>query len=79
MLCLLLALETSLFEIILLSKMTGTQQSVFCDELFNSDVVFIHFHLTALKGCRGIVFTHGVWMGGQVAGKKFVRAVSQKQ
>ena len=22
------------------------------------------FYPTALKGCRGIVFTHGVWMGG---------------
>ena len=34
---------------------------------------------TALKGCRGIVFTHGVWMGGWAGGgKKFVRAVSQK-
>ena len=42
------------------------------------------FYPTALKGCRGIVFTHGVRMGGRVAksfgwaggGKKFVRAVS---
>ena len=42
---------------------------------------------TALKGCRGIVFTHGVRMGGRAggrmagaraSGKKFVRAVSQK-
>ena len=24
------------------------------------------FYPTALKGCRGIVFTHGVWMGGFV-------------
>ena len=36
------------------------------------------FYPTALKGCRVIVFTHGVRMGGQAAGKKFVRAVSQK-
>ena len=38
------------------------------------------FYPTALKGCPGIVFTHGVRMGGQVGGggKKFVRAVSQK-
>ena len=32
-----------------------------------------HFYPTALKGCRGIVFTHGVRMGGragrQAAGK----------
>ena len=38
---------------------------------------------TALKGCRGIVFTHGVRMGGRAGiradgGKKFVRAVSHK-
>ena len=46
-----------------------------------------HFYPTALKGCRGIVFTHGVRMGGRAScraggwaggGKKFVRAVSQK-
>ena len=42
----------------------------------------IHFYPTALKGCWGIVFTHGVRMGeragGRAAGKEFVRAVSQK-
>ena len=38
-----------------------------------------HFYPTALKGCRGIVFTHGVRMGGWAgSGKKFVWAVSQK-
>ena len=38
-----------------------------------------HFYPTTLKGCRGIVFTHGVRMGGRAGGrKKFVRAVSQK-
>ena len=26
------------------------------------------FYPTALKGCRGIVFTHGVRMGGPVSG-----------
>ena len=26
------------------------------------------FYPTALKGCRGIVFTHGVWAGGRPAG-----------
>ena len=38
------------------------------------------FYPTALKGYRGIVFTHGVRMGGQGAGsgKKFVRAISRK-
>ena len=34
------------------------------------------FYPTALKGCRGIVFTHGVWMGGQR--EKFVRSISRK-
>ena len=27
------------------------------------------FYPTALKGCWGIVFTHGVRMGGRAAGK----------
>ena len=37
------------------------------------------FYPRALKGCRGIVYTHGVQMGGQAGGgKKFVWAVSQK-
>ena len=37
------------------------------------------FFLATLKGCRGIVFTHGVWMDGRAgSGKKFVWAVSQK-
>ena len=40
------------------------------------------FYPTALKGCWGIVFTHGVRMGGRAggrtAGKEFVWAVSQK-
>ena len=37
------------------------------------------FYSTAIKDCWGIVFTHGVWMGRRVGGrKKFVRAVSQK-
>ena len=29
----------------------------------------ISFYPTALKGCRDIVFTHGVRMGGRAAGK----------
>ena len=39
-------------------------------------LVLILFYPTALKGCRGIVFTHGVRMGGWW--EKFVRPVSQK-
>ena len=27
------------------------------------------FYPTALKGCRGIVFTHGVQMGGRASGR----------
>ena len=30
------------------------------------------------QGCRGIVFTHGVRMGGRASGKKFVQALSQQ-
>ena len=38
------------------------------------------FYPTAHKGCQGIVFTHGIWIGGRAGGrKKFVWAVSQKQ
>ena len=39
-----------------------------------------NFYPTALKGCRGIVFTHGVRMGGagRRLGEKFVWPVSQK-
>ena len=37
------------------------------------------FYPTALKGCRGIVFTHGVQMGGRAGSrKKFVWPVSRK-
>ena len=36
------------------------------------------FYPTALKGCLGIVFTHGVQMAGAGGRKKFVRIVSQK-
>ena len=28
-----------------------------------------HFYPTALKGCRGIVFTHGARMGGRSSGR----------
>ena len=39
---------------------------------------YASFFPTALKGCWGIVFTHGVWMGWVGGGKKFVRVISQK-
>ena len=28
-------------------------------------LLIFSFYPTALKGCRGIVFTNGVWMGGR--------------
>ena len=34
----------------------------------------IHFYPTALKGCWGIVFTHGVRMGGRAGGRPVGRA-----
>ena len=37
----------------------------------NFDETNFNFYPTALKGCRGIVFTHGVQIGGWVAGKSF--------
>ena len=45
---------------------------LFLDQLgisWGNYINFSHFYPTALKGCRGIVFTHGVRMGGRVAGK----------
>ena len=52
------------------------------NEVKKNDLLFcIHlgFYPTALKGCRGIVYTHDVQMSGRAGGgKKFVRAVSQK-
>ena len=35
-------------------------------QLFTCYIDFSAFYPTALKGCRGIVFTHGVRMGRQV-------------
>ena len=35
---------------------------------WRSHSTFTNFYPTALKGCRGIVFTHGVRMGGRAAG-----------
>ena len=42
--------------------------------------IFMDFHPTAHKGCRGIVFTHGVRMGGRSGEwrEKVFWAVSQK-
>ena len=37
--------------------------------------MFAFYYPTALKRCRGIIFTHGVRMGGR---KKFVGAIYQK-
>ena len=33
------------------------------------DKIAHNFYPTAIKGCRGIVFTHGVRMGGWAVGK----------
>ena len=33
----------------------------------------MNFYPTALKGCQGIVFSHGVRMGGRVVGKSLSR------
>ena len=42
-----------------------------------TNLVFICFYPTALKGCQGIVFSHGVRMGrrsgGRAAGKSLSR------
>ena len=38
-------------------------------ENMNSRSLCPTFYPTALKGCRGIVFTHGVRMGGRASGK----------
>ena len=35
------------------------------------------FYPTALKGCRGFVFTHGVRMGGRAAGKVCPGCISE--
>ena len=58
--------------------MVGTRPPVIPPfSIFSSSVRFIQcspvpfsirFYPTALKGCRGIVFTHGVRMGGRVGG-----------
>ena len=35
-----------------------------------------HFYPTALKGCQGIVFTHGVRMGGRASGRAARKSLS---
>ena len=40
----------------------------FCHVIFLMFTNSFHFYPTALKGCWGIVFTHGVRMGGRAAG-----------
>ena len=56
-------------------------------DALSSTVCSLPFYPTGLKCCRGIVFTHGVRMGGRASGqsdgwagsgKTFVPAVSQK-
>ena len=37
----------------------------------------VPFYPTALKGCRGIVFTHGVRMGGRPGGRAGGRAAGK--
>ena len=37
---------------------------------FSKTTTATDFYPTALKGCRGIVFTHGVRMGGRVGGRR---------
>ena len=34
------------------------------------ECIFFNFYPTALKGCQGIVFTHGVRMGKRVGGRR---------
>ena len=55
-----------IYNFIRISYFTETLLSK-CLDIF---VIFTsHFYPTALKGCVGIVFTHGVRMGGQTVGK----------
>ena len=43
--------------------------SQFCLIVINVLPVRTIFYPTAIKGCWGIVFTHGLWMGGWVGGR----------
>ena len=50
-------------------KVCACAQDKFCLQTMDALLGFhpnrLHFYPTALKGCRGIVFTHGVRMGGR--------------
>ena len=47
---------------------------VMCHHLISKSTRFLNldysFYPTALKGCQGIVFTHGVRMDGRAAGRR---------
>ena len=46
-------------------------------KLFNKiKLKFVSFYSTALKGCRGIVFTHGVRMDGRAVRKVCLACIS---
>ena len=42
----------------------------------SADPDIFHFLFSALKGCRGIVFTHGVRAGGRVGGRAAENSLS---
>ena len=42
-----------------------TSEFTFLNVFHISIPVSSNFYPTALKGCRGIVFTHGRWVGGR--------------
>ena len=54
-------LTGNIFGLILKNKMAATGVSL--------SVMKSAYYPTALKGCRGIVFTHGVRMGGRASGR----------
>ena len=63
---------------------SGHQNISKVDGLMNRSKALVvlvkHVYTIALKGCWGIVFIHGVWMGRWAGGrKKFIWAVSQKR
>ena len=60
---------------VLLDDIIPVQMHINIENCGKSSCYWKSFYPTALKGCQGIVFTHGRWAG---SGKKFVRAVSQK-
>ena len=58
------------------NKLYFTPYKVKC-EMFS--LIYSFFYPTAFKSFAGIVFTHGVQMGGWTCMKKIVRAVSQEK